>query len=337
VLLIAAALVMIATGSAGAECHYAGIFSRGISLASGEFNLDKIPGVYARDYIYPPPEEVDYYKTRGFDLVRLPFLWGRVQPKLFGELDATELGRIQHFTAIAHERCVRVILSPHNFGRYSIEGKVHRVGSAEVPNAAFADFWRRMAIAFKHQPNIFAFSLMNEPFDMEGTWPAAAQAGLDAIRKMDATRLVLAPGDQWSGAWSWRRFNDDFVLNDPAGRVIYEAHQYFDADHSGTYEKDYDQGMAYPSIGIDLVRPFVDWLHIHHASGIIGEFGVPNNDARWLEVINRLLPWLGRERVPWVYWAGGPWWGDYPLSAEPKNGSDAPIMRVLTKYRADIP
>jgi endoglucanase len=41
--------------------------------------------------------------------------------------------------------------------------------------------------------------------------------------------------------------------------------------------------------------------------------------------------------VPWIYWAGGPRWGNYPLSAEPRNGSDAPVMRILTKYRADGP
>jgi endoglucanase len=40
---------------------------------------------------------------------------------------------------------------------------------------------------------------------------------------------------------------------------------------------------------------------------------------------------LAHEDIPWVYWAGGPWWGNYRLSAEPKKGIDAPIMSVLTK------
>jgi endoglucanase len=326
---------LIATTALGAECRYADSFARGISLASAEFQPDRVPGVYERDYVYPPSQNADYYKSRGFDLVRLPFLWERLQRSLFGDLDAVELNRIKHFVSIAHDRCMRVILSPHNFGRYSIAGKRARVGTPDVPDEAFADFWRRVATAFKGEEDVFAFSLMNEPFDMGGTWKRSAQVGLEAIRNVDKARLVLAPGDQWSGAWSWRRFNDDFLLRDPADRVIYEAHQYFDADHSGTYRQDYDQSSAYRNVGIDLVRPFVDWLRIHNVHGIIAEFGVPNDDARWLDVVDVLLPWLAREQVPWIYWAGGPRWGNYPLSAEPRGGSDAPIMRILTKYQAD--
>jgi len=125
------------------------------------------------------------------------------------------------------------------------------------------------------------------------------------------------------------------VLSDPAHRMIYEAHQYFDADHSGTYEQDYDASQAYPHIGIDLVRPFVEWLQLHNATGVLAEFGVPNNDARWLKMLDVLLPWLARQHLPWIYWAGGPRWGAYPLSAEPRDGKDAPVMGTLTKYAAN--
>jgi endoglucanase len=173
---------------------------------------------------------------------------------------------------------------------------------------------------------------MNEPHDMNGLWKGAAQAGLDAIRSVDRMRLVLAPGDHWTGAWSWKQLNGDFGVTDPSGRTVYEAHQYFDSDHSGTYREGYTQNKAYPDIGVDLVRPFAEWLREHNAKGIIGEFGAPNDDPRWLEVVDRLLPWLAREQIYWVYWAGGPRWGNYPLSAEPRGGTDAPIMSVLKKH-----
>jgi hypothetical protein len=42
---------------------------------------------------------------------------------------------------------------------------------------------------------------MNEPHDMNGAWRKAAQAGLDAIRSIGPQRLVLVPGDHWTGAW----------------------------------------------------------------------------------------------------------------------------------------
>jgi endoglucanase len=103
---------------------------------------------------------------------------------------------------------------------------------------------------------------------------------------------------------------------------MYEAHQYFDADYTGVYRLDYTLSGASPERGVDWVHPFVEWLHEHQLKGIITEFGIPNNDTRWLELVQRLLIYLARERVPWTYWAGGLWWGDYPLSTEPKNGVD---------------
>jgi hypothetical protein len=35
-----------------------------------------------------------------------------------------------------------------------------------------------------------------------------------------------------------------------------------------------------------------------------------------------------------TYWAAGPWWGNYPLSVEPRNGQDRPQMAVLLKFAA---
>jgi endoglucanase len=308
-------------------------FARGINLAGAEFNPDRIPGVYGRDYIYPSERHVAYYRRRGFDVVRLPFRWERLQPTLFGHLDPIELTRIKAVVAAARMHDMKVILSPHNYGRYSINGKFSLIGSAQIPIAAFADFWSRFASEFAGIDTIYAFSLMNEPHDSSGLWKAVAQTGLQAIRRNDRERLVLAPGDQWSGAWSWRRFNNDFLLEDPTGNLVYEAHQYFDADRSGKYRANYSLNGAYPDLGIDLVRPFAEWLQEHQVAGIITEFGVPNDDSRWLEVIDRLVPWLAQQNIPWVYWAGGPWWGSYPLSTEPRGGIDAPVMSILSKGR----
>jgi endoglucanase len=306
-------------------------FSRGINLSGAELNEKRSPAVYGKDYIYPPPQELDYYASKGFSVVRLPYLWERLQPALFGQLDEAELGRIKSFVAAAEARDIRIILSPHNFGRYLLNGNETLIGTAGVSIDAFADFSYKVAKAFAGDDAIYALSLMNEPHDSNGMWKQTAQAGLDAIRRSDRERLVLAPGDQWSGAWSWPEYNDDFLLNDASNNIMYEAHQYFDVDHSGTYKAGHTLVDASPERGVAWVRPFAAWLKQHHVRGIITEFGVPNDDPRWLELTQRLLAYLAREDIPWTYWAGGPWWGDYPLSAEPKKGVDAPIMAVLTK------
>jgi len=310
-------------------------FVRGINLSGAELNPDRIPGVLGRDYLYPPVHELDYYASKGFDVVRLPFLWERLQPELFGKLDDAELGRIKSFVAAARLRHMRVIISPHDFGRFRLAGKETLIGTPGVPIKAFADFWSKLAAEFAGDNAVYAFSLMNEPHDSDGLWKKTAQAGLDAIRSADPKRLVLVPGDQWSDASRWRQYNDNLILDDPGDRIMYEAHQYFDFDHTGTYKLGYTLNGASPDRGVDWVRPFSEWLKQHNLRGIITEFGVPNDDPRWLELVQKLLAYLAQQNIPWAYWAGGPWWGNYPLSAEPKNGVDSPIMAVLTKdYRS---
>ena len=71
---------------------------------------------------------------------------------------------------------------------------------------------------------------------------------------------------------------DYTLLHDPAGNLVYEAHQYFDRDSSGTYKQSYDESGAFPTIGVDRLKPFAEWLKEHNARGFIGEFGVPDDD-----------------------------------------------------------
>ena len=143
---------------------------------------------------------------------------------------------------------------------------------------------------------------------------------------------MLVPGDGWSGAWTWQQNNQGLLLSDPANNLMYEAHQYFDRDGSGTYTQSYDASGAYPNIGIDRVQPFIDWLQANNQRGFISEFGVPNNDLRWLTVLDNFMTKLDDAGIGSTYWAGGPWWSNYPLSSEPINGKDAAVMPVLVKH-----
>jgi endoglucanase len=312
------------------------IFARGINLPSAAFGAEHIPGVYGRDYIYPSAQDLDNYARNGFAVVRLPYLWERLQHSLFGPLDDAELGRIKKVLDAARALKVRVILSPHNFGRYRINGKPILIGTGNVSISSFADFSHRVAAAFAGDDVIYGLSLMNEPHDSQGLWKQTAQAGLDAIRQADPARLVLAPGDQWSSAYSWRQYNDDFLLRDSASRVMYEAHQYFDADRTGTYKTDYSLSGASPCRGVEWTSPFVQWLKQHRQRGIITEFGIPGSDPQWRALVQHLLAYLAQEQIPWTYWAGGPWWENYPLAVEPNNAADASLMAVLTEDYATL-
>ncbi len=301
-------------------------FLRGVNLAGGEFG--QVPGVYGIDYIYPDAAALDYYQGKGLTLIRLPILWERVQPVLSGPLDEAETGRIERVLADAASRDMRVILDVHNYGRY--HGAV--IGSMEVSNAAFADLWRRLAGRFGASTALWAYGLMNEPHDMAGGWPSAAQAATDAIRAVDASRAILIAGDGWSNARFWRDANEELQIADPASNLYYEAHIYFDDDYSGRYDQGYDGEGAYPTIGVDRARPFVEWLRDTGSRGFFGEYGVPGDDPRWLDALDMFLTWLDQEGIGGTYWAGGPWWGDYPLSVEPRDGADRPQMPVLTDH-----
>jgi endoglucanase len=83
---------------------------------------------------------------------------------------------------------------------------------------------------------------------------------------------------------------------------------------------------------VDRLLPFITWLRANAKQGLVGEFGVPNNDPRWNVVLEQVLETLRRNHLSGTYWAGGPIWHNYTLSCEPMNGHDAPQMKILSKY-----
>jgi aryl-phospho-beta-D-glucosidase BglC (GH1 family) len=281
----------------------------GINLSGAEFGTGKHYGV---DYHYPGLDEIRYYADRGVELVRLPFTWERMQPSLWGPLDQTELGRLKTFLADAHAAGVDVIIDLHNYGRYNGQP----IGSWNVSGESFADFWRQLASEIKGSPALVGYGLMNEPHDMPyaGAWKNAAQLAVDAIRKVDFNEALYVNGDGWSGSHSWKSINADFILNDPANNLFYEAHQYSDRDASGIYRGSYDSEGAHPNTGVDGLKPFVEWLQEHGLKGFIGEFGVPSNDARWLEVQQRAMDYMEANGLSGTAWGGGSWWpSDYVM------------------------
>jgi endoglucanase len=295
-------------------------------------------GKYGKDYIYPDEQMLGYYRSKGFRVVRVTFLWERMQPTLLSELDSGELGRLHALAEAVRRQGMVLVTGPHNYARYAVnDGQPELIGSPEVPTAAFVDLWHRLSTAFVSVKDGLIFTLMNEPHDTAGTWPSMAQSAVDAIRQVDRQRWLYVPGDNWSSARSWSQYNDALAVTDPSDRIVYVAHQYFDESGKGSYESSYDADGTYPEIGVDRLKPFLAWLRERRARGTVTEYGVPNNDPRWLVVLDKALNALKQANVGGAYWAGGPWWGDYPLSSEPRGGQDAPVMAVLAKYTQGCP
>ncbi|MGI8854126.1 MAG: glycoside hydrolase family 5 protein [Thermomicrobiales bacterium] len=319
-------------------------FARGVNLPAPSFNAPQyVPGVYNTNYTYPTGNDLDYFIGKGFTLFRLPFSWERMQPTLNGPLDATQLGYLDTFIAAAHARTVRVVLDQHNFDRYRIErtpppypdSQNVVVGStAAVPIAAFVDFWQKMAAHYASETAIAGYDLTNEPHDTGGRWPATAQAATTAIRTVDHAHTIIVEGDNYAAASTWTTYNETLNIADPDNNLIYSAHEYFDADGSGTYSGRYDADGAYPALGVHRATPFVDWLQRHGLRGYFGEYGVPNTDARWLVVLDNFLAAIDAAGLDGTYWAGGPFLDGYPLSIDPDpiTGQDAPQMATLVQH-----
>jgi Ca2+-binding RTX toxin-like protein len=293
----------------------------GINLSGAEFGGTGTR--YAYDYYYPGLTELNYYHERGVELIRLPFTWERMQPTLGGELSATELARMKTLLANADSLGMKVIIDLHNFGRYG----GNTIGSAAVSYEQFADFWSKLASALKGTPGLIGYDIMNEPHTMGGShhWPIAAQAAVDAIRKVDMQTTVYVEGDNWATASTWHIYNKNLNVIDPANKLIYEAHQYFDRYSAGYYNNSYDAEGAYPNIGVDRLQPFIDWLNARGAKGFIGEFGVPSDDPRWLEVEANFIKAMEAAGLSGTAWGGGFWWStSYDMRlGSPGNGDTA--------------
>lgn len=318
----AALLLLSTTAQANMVCF------RGINISGAEFG--KRDGVYGTDYTWPGAETIAYFAARGFNSIRLPFLWERLQPALEGPLDSDELKRLTDTVALIRSHRMSVILDPHNYARY--DGRI--IGSKDVSREAFADFWKRLAPLFAGQNDVI-LGLMNEPHGiLAADWLETANGAIAAIREAGANNLVLVPGTSWTGAHSWNSTeyggsNASTMTGtvDPANNFAIEFHQYFDTDFSGkngTCDRAAD--------AVEAVRNVTGWLRDTGNRGYLGEFGVPQESAcvaalgEMVAVVeNNPDLWTG-----WAYWVAGDWWPeDEELNIQPTSAGDRPQLEGL--------
>jgi endoglucanase len=300
------------------QCHF------GVNLCGTEFPSKSVPNT----------AELDYYGSRNIHTFRLPIRWEFLQPALLGRLDEMYIGLFKPLVDYAAKHGQKILLDLHNFGQYNAVP----IGAGSVTIAAFVDLWAQLAAVFSGHPGLEGYDIMNEPHDMPTmtTWPSAAQAVVDAIRKIDLVTPIYIEGDGWSNARDWLgdwHLNSQLKIQDPADKIIYSAHLYADWNKTGTYTKSFTDDGATTDTLIDRFNVFGGWLQQNGFRGHIGECGTPP-DAGWLGSLDAFLAYLSRQTniTQMHYWAGGPAWGDYPLSIEPKDGVDRPQMGVLSKY-----
>jgi len=268
-----------------------------------------IPGTANQDYAIIDTRSIDYMVASGLNTIRLPFLWERVQLSANGSLNSVYLGHI--FTTVEYitiSKGIYCLLDNHNYARYY--GNI-------ATNQEFANVWTQLAMVFKNNTNVI-FGLMNEPNSMAYTTVLSMmQAGIDAIRATGATNLITVAGNDWTGVHSWTNGNSAVMGNitDPLNNWMYEMHQYFDDNYSGTSACD-------PSSNVNnIFGPATAWLRSNHKTAFLGEFGLENTTG-CMNLLTEVMTYLADNDDVWkgfTWWSAGPWWGTYMYSIEPKS------------------
>jgi endoglucanase len=324
----------------------------GVNLSGDEYSWET----------YPVASHLAYLSGKGVHLIRLPVAWEKWQPVLGGPLSTTEVANFKAFMQRAQQYNMQVILDLHNFGRYNVNYWAQAaanygiaatgtdpqdiIGSTTVTYALYQDVWTKMATTLAGTPGLVGYDIMNEPYSMGSptVWPTAAQAAVDGIRSVDKTTTIYVEGDNFASAHYWLPGNANLNIIDPNNNLIYEAHCYF--NDSGNYTQTYDQLNMTPTFGVQEVQPFLQWLQTNHFKGYVGEYGIPDSDARWLPVLDNFLIALQQAGVPSTYWSYiwgdptglNPWWPPtsgtgFDMDLDPMaNGSDKIQWSVLTNF-----
>jgi endoglucanase len=314
---------------------------RGVNDAGGEFIPLPLPE--GHPLTFSSPRTLEYIAGKGLKLVRLPFAWEQMQPIPGGPLDPHSVAALRAYLEEADRRGLQVIPDLHNYARFNRVGsdgllQTMVVGDPRFPSTFLADFWRRMAEAFRDAPAIYAWGLMNEPHDIvTRRWEEASQEAVTAIRETGDRRWILVPGSNWSAAHIWVMCHGyEAWIRDPLGRVAYEAHCYLNAAPSFgmSYAQELEQDPDLEDRARRRLQVFADWCDSNGVPGFIGEFGSPA-DPGWLALFDRLLNEMDRHRLSGTAWALGEKWPlDYALSLhpDPVSGEDRPSMKVLLRH-----
>jgi len=246
---------------------------RGTNLVGMEFNYafftaatGPVPG---SNYVVHDTRLIDYFAGKGITTLRFLFSWEGMQNTLMGPIPASNVANNNYklyfddykdiVDYATNVRGMHVVIEPWQANMGGGAGgprwRGNLVGSAQVPTAAWSDFWTKFATLFAANPRV-SFGLVNEPNQMSTMgWWAIAQAGVTAIRASGATQTIYVPGNGYSAASTWTSgnyFNDpDAVkrsnaygwlnangvglpITDPLNNMVAEVHTYLDPDEGGS-------------------------------------------------------------------------------------------------------
>ena len=173
----------------------------GEKFAGAEFGTpNHVPGIFGTDYIYPTHTEIDYYAAKGMSVVRLPFLWERLQHSEKRTARWRGTARLDDVVSYTTGKGLKIEIEPHNYGY----GFGALIGSAQTPNAAFADLWGARVSLSKSNPSVI-FRIDERaarPVGERMAWLCERRHRGNPCRR-GVSQEILVPGSYWDGAWTW--------------------------------------------------------------------------------------------------------------------------------------
>ncbi|ERS97498.1 hypothetical protein HMPREF1624_05666 [Sporothrix schenckii ATCC 58251] len=287
----------------------------GVNESGAEFGNKNLPGQLGKDYTWPVKSTIDTLTGKGLNIFRIPIMMERAIPtKMTGTINDTYFQGLTDIVSYVIGKGAYAIVDPHNFGRY--------YDQVITDTAGFQAWWTTVAAHFKDNAKV-VFDTNNEYHDMDNTLVAQLnQAAIDGIRAAGATsQYIFVEGNSWSGAWHWVSSGTApgmAGLTDPSDKIVYEMHQYLDADGSGT-----STACVSSTIGRERLQDATAWLRANKKLGVVGETAGGAN-AQCIGALTDMLSYMQDNAdvwSGWLWWGGGPWWGDYMYGMEPPSGT----------------
>jgi endoglucanase len=295
-----------------------GVSYRGINRAGAEYG-DEWDGWTGQTYytLAAPTDlatELEFYANSGFNMLRLPISWERLQHDLYGDLDPTYSNQVMALVDQAAARGFGVIIDLHNYNRYAtgafdLDGNQLdsytqcNMGDGELDATHLADVWTKLANLCLARTDV-VFNLMNEPHDfpiISDDWFAMLQTVIDAIRTTGASQLILVPNSRGSDVDHWNTYAPNggsldsiaaLSISDSGDNFAFDMHAYLDNPPTAT---------SY----VDLVTPVTQWAKDNGSLLFLSELGVTNGAPNGAVALDNLLSYLDANSDVWLGWT--PW------------------------------
>lgn len=237
---------------------------RGMNLSAGPMGADfpyssQSSGTEGNEYDYPDRADCDFLYARGHRLIRLGFLWERIQHRTSGNptgnptLDADELNKLRAACNAADAAGLKVVLDVHNYASYQFTSfSSAKLGSKALPLNTLGKLWAKLATQFKDHPAVVGYDIMNEPMSMPtadpaGLWESCAQQTVNSIAAVDTQTRIWIPGYHTRATGSYNGLYS-FIAHHPNPFITsnalfgYTTHCYYGP--GAGYNKTYDEVVA---------------------------------------------------------------------------------------------